>query len=1138
MFRRDPNDIPTHAKTFYRKKNLLGPKTCLTGVSVHPFQVACLPLANVNLEKEDSLCFEYLKPVMDQTTRGVGVQRETMLRALHFFAQVANTAGKKCDSSGYPKDVRLFCECVVKEWKSPPGTSPQAKLNYSALLPEGVDPFSQTGQEQMMGILDRCDSVDMQLQLHRMMRCNCLEDNNVLGWRLWLISDPECIATRPANALKSAVHTSIAFTDKVNQNPNGKLSHEWGDHTLIDNVQDAYVCCRRCNGMQPNQTPLALDLKPCDLWPKWGAVHYWGDEADAVQREATPFKYIQHTKSGTDTAYHLRFPYPGSVFEIMIPNVFKPASISYTPFPDKYFQEQRRQRLRYRGELDDEPETRNVRPCRSAENAYQMISECPEYAAEFGIQLAENPQERMTQLQEVIRLDGDVEEVEDALQSAHHDGATTAHGLQLQNIDSLKEFVFQPTDDPTSLPIAYAHYAPMTRLLQSLPGIPVEKTLIEINQDRDQPWFDAPPEIDIYYRDKPLSVWGHFIRHVRLYLDRMEQCVSNHTEWILLYIQTLDSFRSEYTDLRLNYLFDGDMNTGKTWIAERTKPYTYGMDIKTTSTTSAFVSGEQECHVTIVFDETPALLQHDRASDTQNHSKIKSFLTNQLVTESRSEWKPSGKNKQTRNALQNITSKNFVAKNLSVMQNMSASLVDPVLASRFCALHVMSVQRPGKSIEDAKRALEDINKDPPDIIENYHHFMKSVAAHTFDVWQFISRGTFKITRYCHEGSEGILSRLFATGKVPIEIKSRFWNKVKLFVKNICVMQAVIAALTLFPDVKPLSANTFAKNEGMKFLETVHRLLYDSTAIVTWAVDVLTTELLDPVHETVRLAMLPLFSDKRIVIEDTGDRKIINANYILTTVKMCEGVGAHRPKGGLNTALVVELAEKIHTSLRNSITRPSLYTLQNSLSWMQTDFMLRVWKTDTTLEEAREEDGRVNAMITESRERQPLLKHFKGLGWAVHRDIATLPLSLFGGISDKYDDYAEALQLHLTEPRYIVRGFSQYQYAQMAGKSMADKTEDEISDSFMDPEITEFAPCREQHVYKNAAYMSSASMTMLNMSSQDRSRMRAKEKTVSINGDMDRKSFEAHMTRLNVPRDEWVRYDMTKLVTQHMDRRGY
>ena len=255
--------------------------------------------------------------------------------------------------------------------------------------------------------------------------------------------------------------------------------------------------------------------------------------------------------------------------------------------------------------------------------------------------------------------------------------------------------------------------------------------------------------------------------------------------------------------------------------------------------------------------------------------------------------------------------------------------------------------------------------------------------------------------------------------------------------------------------------------------------------------------------------------------------------------MCEGVSANRPKGGFIVALVEELAEKIHSSLRNSITRPSLYTLENSLTWMQSDFMLRVWKTDTTLEEAREEDGRVNAMITEERERQPLLKHFKGLGWAVHRDILTLNLSLIsGGVNDKYDDYAEAIQLNLREPRHIVRGFSQYQYAQMAGKPMTDKTDDEISDSFRDPEITEFAPRREQHVYKNAAHMSNATMAMLNLSAQDRETMQSKDKTVLIDGDMDRESFEAHMTRLQVPREEWVKYDMKELVQQHFARNGY
>lgn len=354
------------------------------------------------------------------------------------------------------------------------------------------------------------------------------------------------------------------------------------------------------------------------------------------------------------------------------------------------------------------------------------------------------------------------------------------------------------------------------------------------------------------------------------------------------------------------------------------------------------------------------------------------------------------------------------------------------------------------------------------------------------------------------------------------------------------MFQVIATLTLFPDVVPLSADAYAGASGMKFLETVSRLLYDSTQIVTWAVDVLVTELLDPMHEQVRLAMLPLFSDRRTLIEDTGDRKIINPNYILTSVKICEGAGNARPGGGFLAAMLLELATKIHQNLRGNISKPSLYTLQNSLTWMGNDFNLRLYKTDTTPEDIRaNSDVRVECFCTEERERQPLLRHFKGMGWGIHRDMLTLNLSLIAGaLSDGVTDYAEAIQLNLTEPRNIVRGFSVYQYAQLAGKSMHDKSSSEISDAFVYPEITTFTQRSERHEYVNAAHMSRSCMAMLNMPMEDRDRMKKNKQTVVVDGDMDQKSFESHMEMLQVPREEWPKYDMRELVKNKFTTRGY
>lgn len=782
--------VPNYSDTFYHKKHLLSVKTCLNGIAVSPSHVAVLSLANANLQSDDARTFHQMKPRMDASTRAKGLKRDTMLRSIHFFAAAANLAARKAESSKNASDIRLYCECVVREWKPARDSSPEARLDFSALLPEGLDPYSQNGQEAMMAILDRCSPAALEMQLHHMLRANCDEPDNVLGWRLWLVTDPECIASRPANAFVNAIHATIANTDKALQ-PLSKVEADWGHHVMIESVQDAYKTCRTCSGMPLGATPDPAEILPCHLWGSVGTTMFYNNNCAEPQRERG-HTYLSPVRTGRDQTWFLRFPYPGSVFEISIRGDIKPASLSFTMFPDKYFAELRRKRLRSRGELSDEEPVRNTRPCINAQEYQRRIDDCPQMASQLGISLSENASVRAEQIAEALAMPEDIGGIEDSLKSCHTEGDAIEDGPAFDNMDSLKEWVFQPAEDAAAFPAAYERYASMVNVLPTTQGsMTIPLTMRQINMDRTQPWFHEAPAIDIYHMGKTLSVWGHFIRHNRIYLDYMEQFVSNHTEFILLYIQTLDSFRSSYNDIRLSFLFDGDKATGKTFVCKTVDRMSYGIDFKNRCTTAALIGGPQQCHRTVIFDETPPFLQHDRSSDQaaqQNHSSIKSFLTDQLVVETRGSWKPTGKTR--RNPLESITSKNLVMINLTVMQNMAVSKVDHVLASRFCAFHVLSVQRPNKSKEEAERALDSIKKEKLAIREQYPQFMKQIAAHTFDVWQFVSRGTFKITTLCNQQSENRLARLFSNSTVPIDFQDRFWIKVSLFVKNITIMQGV------------------------------------------------------------------------------------------------------------------------------------------------------------------------------------------------------------------------------------------------------------------------------------------------------------------------------------------------------------
>lgn len=492
-------------------------------------------------------------------------------------------------------------------------------------------------------------------------------------------------------------------------------------------------------------------------------------------------------------------------------------------------------------------------------------------------------------------------------------------------------------------------------------------------------------------------------------------------------------------------------------------------------------------------------------------------------------------------------------------QNKSVATVDPVLASRFCAWHVSTVQRPGKSTQIAEAALEEIKSTPGlEARTEYHRFLKIVSAHCFDVWTMLSRGTFRMTLAVFKHAQNILSDLFATSTIPIESGDRFWVKVRRLVQNAVVIEAVIGALTLYPDVRPLSHDVLntSPEHTRRFFETAQRLLYDNTQIVTWALDSMMPELLDPVHESVRRSMWPLFSEKRVPVEDSDTGKQVCASYLLTTSKFADAMTTGRSPTAQNAMLIQELAEKIHSHLRDAASKPSLYTIQGSLMWMQKDFLLRTWHTTTTYEQMRAGEpvratcGAAPAQDRDSepisddedsvapppeapKERMPLLKWFPRQGWGVHRDMEGMCLLLCDGHNVDLRDYAEAIQLNLTKPRSVVRAFSKYQYAHMLGHMMPSADPQVISDMFVHPEITTIQPKKDSYSYRNTAHVSDEYMNILQFRETDREIFKAFKKTVQVKEDPDKLSRETHLSVLRVPESLWALYDKDLRIQQHL-----
>jgi len=185
----------------------------------------------------------------------------------------------------------------------------------------------------------------------------------------------------------------------------------------------------------------------------------------------------------------------------------------------------------------------------------------------------------------------------------------------------------------------------------------------EINRDRDSEEFSHWPDpINIYdVNQEQLSPIAHFFRHGRFHLDIFEQLVSNHQHVQLLFLQTIDSFRSEYDNIRLNFLFDGDKSTGKTFMASVVQTLSYGLvgagrgkkssrsfdrafnrccktgrpceaSLEDHSRVYFFVDSVLvfvnytsicRCHITLVFDETPKFMLSSSSrelNDQQDHS--------------------------------------------------------------------------------------------------------------------------------------------------------------------------------------------------------------------------------------------------------------------------------------------------------------------------------------------------------------------------------------------------------------------------------------------------------------------------------------------------------------------------------------
>lgn len=668
--------IPKVPSTFYNITQLLSRSAVSSGVPVCASTIACLPLANANLDSDEARVFHCLKPRMDPSTKS-GVTKQTMLQSMHFFAQVAQTAARKCIATKAKADVRCFAECVVRKWETGAAAVVPAEAGAGA---SGADTEDEAMRDlerdfQMIDAVngDALSEEDQRRQLHGLLHQNCMEEDNCLGWRLWLVNSPEASDKRPGNTTTTAIQTVLNNIDKAHM-PGSKVESEWGEHDSIQSEKDAYRACRSSTGLTIRKTP--AEISASLLWPYLGACDFHYEDCTPEQRQVG-FSYVVSKASAGDGRrkdYFLHWPHAGSVFEVEIRSDITPAALSLTPFPDKYFKSLRKRRRDPEAASASTARRRLVHP---SQNLQAILTDCPPVADQLCMQLSETAGVRDEQLREALQMPQDLDMLQDSLK-VQPSSETFDMGLDINNMDSHKEFVMEPRDDPSILAAAINDYVPLTNVFPSTQDstYTVPATMKMINADRKERWFQTMPPVPIYSpRGEPLSLWGHFVRHQRFHLDILEQFVSNHSEFLLLMVQSIDSFRCQTSDLRLNVLFDGDKATGKSFIAKLfAKHCSYGVEIKNRSTTAALIGGQQECHRLVIFDETPSFLEHDKSTDInqkQNFSSIKSFLTDQLVVENRAHYQPKSdneKNGRKANGLVTITGRNIVIFNLSVMQ--------------------------------------------------------------------------------------------------------------------------------------------------------------------------------------------------------------------------------------------------------------------------------------------------------------------------------------------------------------------------------------------------------------------------------------------------------------------------------------
>ena len=114
--------------------------------------------------------------------------------------------------------------------------------------------------------------------------------------------------------------------------------------------------------------------------------------------------------------------------------------------------------------------------------------------------------------------------------------------------------------------------------------------------------------------------------------------------------------------------------------------------------------------------------------------------------------------------------------------------------------------------------------------------------------------------------------------------------------------------------------------------------------------------------------------------------------------------------------------------------------------------------------------------------QPLLKHFAS-GWGVHRDLSDIILNLS---STDEDEYGGAIQLGLRSPKTVMRGFSEFQWAQMTGRGsdLKSKTVQQQSDMFVAPQLCTFMPNTSTHHCHNTSKPSERIHQALGLSTED------------------------------------------------------